>query len=149
MKRDGRAETGVTLSIILLFELLLFPLALDPCEGCVTGCGRAKGFGGPDAPADNKAEAEGEGGGSTIPPWSPPLRRAFWLVAPADRGDERSSAVADPPLSDASSGICTFNIGLLPPPTLSCALFVRDGGVNPSGKDDMDMLRFLLCVCDL
>lgn len=31
------------------------------------GIGRAKGFGGPLAPAERRAEAEGEGGGSTTP----------------------------------------------------------------------------------
>jgi hypothetical protein len=51
-KRDGRAETGVSMFMLLLFW----------CGG-----GRAKGFGGPLAPAESKAEAEGDGGGSTTP----------------------------------------------------------------------------------
>lgn len=62
-----------------------------------------------------------------------------------ERGEEFESAVLLPP-SDGSSGICTFNIGLFPPPPLNCAEFVRDGGVNPSGMEDMETLRFLLCV---
>jgi len=51
----GRAETGVSIMLLLL---LLF-------EFCETGCGRANGFGGPEAPALRSADAEGEGGGST------------------------------------------------------------------------------------
>jgi hypothetical protein len=58
MKRDGRAETGVSI-MLPLFEFV--------CEVWETGCGRAKGFGGPDAPAESRAEADGEGGGSTTP----------------------------------------------------------------------------------
>jgi hypothetical protein len=54
------------------------------------------------------------------------------------------SAVAEPP-SEGSSGICTFSTGRLPPPP-SWAEFVREGGVKPSGMEDMEILRFLLCV---
>lgn len=39
--------------------------ALLFCE--VGGGGLANGFGGPDTPADSKADAEGDGGGNTIP----------------------------------------------------------------------------------
>ncbi len=39
----------------------LFPL--NPLT--LGGGGRAKGFGGPDAPADRSALADGDGGGST------------------------------------------------------------------------------------
>lgn len=44
--------------------LLLLPL--KPF-GPFGGGGRAKGFGGPLAPADNNALADGEGGGRTAP----------------------------------------------------------------------------------
>jgi hypothetical protein len=131
----GRADAGV--SIILL--LLLF-------EFCDTGCGRANGFGGPEAPALSSAEADGEGGGSTteeLCSWPWPFLRCAAFVE--ERGEEFESAVLLPP-SDGSSGICTFNTGLFPPPPLNCAEFVRDGGVNPSGMEDMEILRFLLCV---
>jgi hypothetical protein len=70
-----------------------------------------------------------------------------WAVE--ERGEELESAVLEP-TSDGSSGICTLRTGLLPPP-LNCAEFVRDGGVKPSGIEDIDMLRFLLWVwgrCD-
>ncbi len=50
MKRDGKAEPGV--SMLLLFWW---------------GRGRANGFGGPLAPADKSADAEGDGGGRTTP----------------------------------------------------------------------------------
>jgi hypothetical protein len=133
----GKAETGV--SIMLLLLLLEF---------CETGCGRAKGFGGPEAPALRSADAEGDGGGSTTLddcscPW--PFLRCAALAE--ERGEELESAVLLPP-SDGSSGICTFKTGLFPPPPLNCAEFVRDGGVNPSGIEDIEILRFLLCVCD-
>ena len=63
-----------------------------------------------------------------------------------ERGEELESAVLLP--GEGSSGICNINTGLLPPPPLNCAELVRDGGVNPSGMEDMETLRFLLCVCD-
>jgi len=65
-----------------------------------------------------------------------------------DRGEELESAVWLPGSDPSSAGICTFNTGLLPPPPLNCAEFVRDGGVNPSGIEDIETLRFLLCVCE-
>ena len=74
-------------------------------------------------------------------PFRPAERDAALVL---ERGEEFESAVAEPP-SDGSSGICTFSTGRLPPPP-SCAEFVREGGVNPSGMDDMEMLRFLLWV---
>lgn len=58
MKREGRAETGVSI-MVPLFELV--------CDVWETGWGRAKGLGGPDAPAESRAEADGEGGGRTMP----------------------------------------------------------------------------------
>ena len=59
-----------------------------------------------------------------------------------ERGEELESAVAEP-ASEGSSGICTFRTGRLPPPP-SWAELARDGGVKPSGIEDMEMLRFLL-----
>ena len=127
----GKAETGVSIwLLLLLFEL------------CETGCGRAKGFGGPEAPALSNAEAEGEGGGRTTPaPCSLLCPRLRCPTVAGERGDELDSAVLLP--SEGSSGICTFKTGLLAPPALNCAEFVRDGGVNPSGMEDMETLRFL------
>ena len=46
---------------------IMFPLFEFVCEVCDTGWGRAKGFGGPDAPAERRAEADGDGGGRTTP----------------------------------------------------------------------------------
>lgn len=51
-KRDGRADTGV----------------LSPFTVCCGG-GRANGFGGPVAPAESSADADGEGGGKTNDDW--------------------------------------------------------------------------------
>lgn len=142
MKRLGRAETGV--SIMLLSLLLVLALLLVAFELWETGCGRAKGLGGPEAPALRRAEAEGEGGGRTtleVWSWGWPLRR--WAAVAEERGEEFESAVLLP--SEGSSGICTFRTGRLPPP-VSCAELVRDGGLNPSGMEDMEVLRSLLCV---
>ena len=60
---DGRAEIGVS---ILLLLLLLFSYALLFCCD-VGGGGRANGFPGPEAPAERSAEADGDGGGNTMP----------------------------------------------------------------------------------
>lgn len=71
-----------------------------------------------------------------------PLRRALDPAALVlERGLERESAVALPP-SDGSSGIFTVRTGRLPPP--SWAELVREGGLKPSGMEDIEMLRFLL-----
>jgi hypothetical protein len=93
------------------------------------GSGRAKGFGGPLAPADSMADAEGEGGGRTTPDECESLAcRRVDRDAASDvpRGDP-DSAVALPP-SEGSSGICTLSRGRAGPPTRK--LFVRKGGVN-------------------
>ena len=55
---DGNADIGVSILLLLLYELLFC------CEG---GCGRANGFGGPEAPALRIALALGDGGGRTTP----------------------------------------------------------------------------------
>jgi len=74
MKRLGRAEIGVSrsreLEPALLEELLLFELdALVDVDRAPAGRGRAKGLGGPVAPAlSGYAElADGDGGGRTGP----------------------------------------------------------------------------------
>lgn len=94
------------------------------------GCGRAKGFGGPCAPALRMALALGEGGGKTTPDeWLASV--LAWAgvspIVPADcRGED--SAVALPP-SDCSLGICTVSRGRAAP---NRALLVRDGaGISP------------------
>lgn len=83
-------------------------------------------MGGPEAPAERRAEADGEGGGRTTPEeWEsglfPPLGRRFALVVLVlERGLEFESAVALlalPPSGEGSSGICTFRMGRLPPPS--------------------------------
>lgn len=95
------------------------------------GGGRANGFGGPWAPALSIAPAEGDGGGKTTPE---PLFSALVLAGvevllPAESRDE--SAVALPPPSECSLGICTFNWGLF------CGngpLFVRGGLRSDPGR---------------
>jgi hypothetical protein len=69
------------------------------------GGGRAKGFGGPWAPALSSAPADGDGGGKTTPVWvgSDFVRAGVAVTAVDSCGDE--SAVALPPPSDCSLGI--------------------------------------------
>ena len=90
-------------------------------------------MGGPVAPAESRAEADGEGGGRTTTAlWgSVPLRCAVSAVV---RGEVFDSAVLLP-ASDCSSGICTFRRGLAPPPDFK--LLEREGGLNVgSGRED-------------
>lgn len=63
MYREGSAEAGVSIRLWLGGFALL-------------GGGRAKGFGGPVAPAERRVVvADGEGGGNTIPDeWDPSCR---------------------------------------------------------------------------
>lgn len=72
------------------------------------------------------ALALGEGGGRTTPEEWLASVLALAGVSPAVPPDSRGedSAVADPPSSDCSLGICTFSIGLFAP---LCALSDRDG----------------------
>lgn len=93
------------------------------------GAGRAKGFGGPVAPADNRVvAADGEGGGSTMPDeWEPSLRVVCEVASVECCPADVDSAVLLP-VSDGSSGICTFRRGRDGPPTRK--LFAREGGVR-------------------
>ena len=99
------------------------------------GGGRAKGFGGPVAPALRREFADGEGGGRTTPDeCEASVLRAGVAPEIESLGDE--SAVALPP-SDCSLGIWTRNLGLF----LSiCRLFVRVGGAI-GGTDEVDWVR--------
>jgi hypothetical protein len=111
--------------------LLLF------CVGA-GGCGLANGFGGPDAPALKRADADGEGGGSTTEECESARRLGCEPVASVDsRGLLVESFVPSPP-SEGSSGIWTFRRGRLAP---SCALLVREGGVKVSETEDIDVWR--------
>lgn len=84
------------------------------------------------APAERRAEAEGDGGGRTTPDECESVGRLDGCDAASvevPRGDA-DSAVALPP-SEGSSGIWTLSRGLAgtaPPPIRK--LFDRDGGVN-------------------
>jgi len=73
------------------------------------GAGRAKGLGGPCAPADNKAPADGEGGGSTTP-WAGIC--CCWPVTVVPGCEVLVSSSAVPPSSpDCSLGICNASLG--------------------------------------
>lgn len=83
----------------------------------IGGAGRAKGFGGPWAPAERRAPAEGEGGGRTTPVWVGCCLLVALLVS-LDAGSLgwevllSSGAEAVPPSSpDCSLGIWTFRRG--------------------------------------
>lgn len=100
--------------------------------------GRANGLGGPLAPADSSAEAEGDGGGRT---GRLLLLVLFWLGTSVLLRGEFESWPAGLPFSESPSGICTFRRGrapaLLPPGVLR--LLDREGGVKVvSGMVDME-----------
>lgn len=93
------------------------------------GAGRANGFGGPLAPADNSGLlADGDGGGRTTP-----LGGAFIGAALAGSLAEVSGS----PPSEASLGICTFRRGLL---ASDCIVLDRDGGAR-LGNDEAELVR--------
>lgn len=108
------------------------------------GCGRAKGLGGPCAPALRIALALGDGGGKTTPEeWLASvlaLAGVSAAVPPDPRGED--SAVALPP-SDCSLGIWTLSLGLFAP---ICALFVRDGGGNSPAIEEGWFLSVIECT---
>jgi hypothetical protein len=114
------------MSLRLPYELLL--------DG---GGGRAKGLGGPVAPALSSEFALGDGGGRTTPEEcdASVLRPGVAPVVPESFGDESAVAL---PASECSLGICTLNLGLLSPPMRR--LFVRDGG-GIVGIEDVDCVR--------
>lgn len=141
MKRDGSAETGVSIFMLLPW----------------CGCGRAKGLGGPVAPADRApAEmggwvVEGDGGGRTTPEECESSRLEFCdvaslAVAVVPRGEPESLVAL--PASD-SSGICTFKRGREMLPTRR--LLDREGGVKVvSGMVPKDPFRLTCdCICVL
>ena len=100
------------------------------------GGGRAKGFGGPVAPALSSEFALGDGGGKTTPEEcdASVLRPGVAPVVPESFGDESAVAL---PASDCSLGICTLSLGLFSPMR---RLFVRDGG-GTVGIEDVDWVR--------
>lgn len=135
--RDGSADTGVSMFMLLFW----------------CGTGRANGFGGPVAPAESRAEADGDGGGRTTPDECESVSRrdgcdVTSVVVIVPRGDV-DSAVALPP-SD-SSGICTFNRGPREMLPTTRKLLDREGGVKTvSGMDDNDPLLVIGgCPCML
>jgi len=62
--REGKAETGVSILLLVLFLFSVYAL-LFCCDGGRGGL--ANGFGGPEAPAESNADADGDGGGSNMP----------------------------------------------------------------------------------
>jgi hypothetical protein len=113
------------MSLRLPYELLF--------EG---GGGRAKGLGGPVAPALSRELALGDGGGRTTPEEcdASVLRPGVAPVVPESFGDESAVAL---PASECSLGICTLNLGLLSPMR---RLFVLDGG-GMVGIEEVDCVR--------
>lgn len=107
------------------------------------GTGRAKGLGGPVAPAESSVVADGEGGGRT----TVPCRCCAWETASAGFRGEFESPVALPPASDAPSGIWTVSRGGFgrAPPT--AVLIFRLAVFGVSGREDIDVLRKLDRCC--
>lgn len=73
------------------------------------GAGRAKGFGGPWAPAERRAPADGEGGGRTTRPvccWP------FGLLGLEILVSSGASSAVPPSSPDCSLGIWTLSLGL-------------------------------------
>lgn len=100
------------------------------CDG--GGGGRAKGFGGPDTLADRSADAEGDGGGRSIPLW---LRSGFAdLVADAARGEPEPDS-----FSSDSEGMFKLSFGRTPllEPFVSLLL----GGANSADTDAVVVAR--------
>lgn len=71
------------------------------------GGGRAKGFGGPVAPAEHRADAEGEGGGKMAPLW---LRSGF-----AERLPEAPLDPDPESFSSDSEGMVRLSLGRMAP----------------------------------
>jgi hypothetical protein len=108
-------------------SFLLPPLKPFTLDG---GGGLAKGFGGPLAPAESSALADGEGGGSTAP--------GFWMGV-LDAAAVACGDMPDPPSSSSSSfGICTVNFG---PLGFVCRLFVLEGGWLMLGMTGVEAVR--------
>jgi hypothetical protein len=101
------------------------------------GGGRAKGLGGPVAPALINEFALGEGGGKTTPDEceaSVPVRAGVAPVVPESLGDESAVAL---PASECSLGICTRSLGFF---GSVCRLLVREIGWM-AGIEDADCAR--------
>lgn len=125
MKREGKAEMGVSM-------LLDAPFICDDGGG-----GRANGFGGPVAPADSRAEADGEGGGSTGPA-SPSRIGVNRLSLRAGRCAEGEPEDADFSFSSSSAGIWTLSRGRF---ASEATLFVLDGICGTEGKTGVEAVR--------
>lgn len=106
--------------------------------------GRANGLGGPVAPAESRADADGDGGGRTMPdafPSGPFGRGVNEALSVAGFRGEMECAVPLP-ASDTSSGIWTRKRGRVSPPTRR--LLDLEGGANVvSGIDTRDDCRVL------
>jgi hypothetical protein len=106
--------------MVFLLSLNASRFVPEGFEFDVGGGGRAKGLGGPEAPADIKADAEGDGGGRTI--WSEDERPGLADVMAVCDGEP-------PPLSSsASEGIWRLSFGRAP--DFEPDVFEREGGAN-------------------
>lgn len=91
--------------LLLVFLFSVYAL-LFCCDG--GGAGRANGLGGPEAPAESSADADGEGGGSTIPLWlRSGLAERLLFMPPGDAEPDS--------FSSASEGMVRLSFGLAPP----------------------------------
>jgi hypothetical protein len=119
---------GVSISLRLPYDALL-----------AGGGGRAKGLGGPVAPALSKELALGDGGGRTTPEECEASVLVLAGVAPVvpESLGEESAVWLPASASECSLGICTFSLGRT---SRAAMLFVREGGPMV-GTDDVDWVR--------
>jgi hypothetical protein len=112
---EGSADIGVAISFRSLSPFC--------CEG---GGGRANGFRGPVAPADNSADADGDGGGNRGPSLIG-VKVLFGslggLCVAGELAEADFGVLSD---SSSSNGICTFSRGRF---ASEAILFVLDGGM--------------------
>lgn len=120
MNRDGKADIGVSICEASLFAACGFVV--------IGGAGRAKGLGGPCAPALSKAFADGDGGGNTTPCDGPACCEE--PLIPLGLEVLGASELAVPPSSpECSLGICTLRRGRLASDEL---VFVLAGTGTPA-----------------
>lgn len=123
MKREGRAVMGVSI-----------PSRLAACGFVlIGGAGRAKGFGGPWAPALRSVLVDGDGGGRTTCEGGPCCCVPVAVCSCEVLAASESAVCASSP--EASLGICTFRRGRF----ASGAVLARVGAAITGTLDVLDV----------
>lgn len=122
MKREGRAVIGVSMfSRFAACGLVL-----------IGGAGRAKGFGGPWAPALRRVLVDGDGGGRTTCEGGPCCCVPVAVCSEVLAASESAVCASSP---EASLGICTFRRGRF----ASGAVLARVGGAITGTLEVLDV----------